>query len=235
MAGFKSFVVSFGIGIRRRIIKMTMADVRCKYCGSTNVVKFGTYKGTQQYWCNNCKRKFADKDTLFKMKVPVNQIASAIGMYYDGLSQNEVCYQLKHIYGTDVSNFAVYNWLGRFTKDAIKITDSYQPNTGYVWLADETAVKVGGKQYWLLDIIDVKTRFLLAVRLSLYRRVEDIQAVLKAAYNRSGILPGVIMTDHLQAYIHAIPAVFGDKTRHLQVKKITARPNNNRRCSLRSR
>ncbi len=208
---------------------MIMANVRCKYCDSTNVVKFGSYNGVPRYWCNDCKRKFTDKNTLFKMKTPVNQVASAIGMYYDGLSQNKVCFQLKRIYNADVSDFAVYNWIERFTKDAIKITDSYQPNTGYVWLADETAVKIGDRkqQCWLLSIIDVKTRFLLAARLSQYRRVEDIQEVLKEAYNCSGRLPKVIMTDQLHAYVHAIPTIFGDKTRHLQVKKFTERPNNN--------
>jgi putative transposase len=98
-----------------------------------------------------------------------------------------------------------------------------------VWLADETAIKIGSKEQvcWLLDIIDVKTRFLLASRLSQYRRVEDIEEVLKEAYNRSGRLPKVIMTDQLRAYNYAIPNVFGEKSRHLQVQKFTARPNNN--------
>jgi len=208
---------------------MTMINIICKYCDSNNVVKFGTYNGTQQYWCNICKRKFSDKDALFKMKTPINQIASAIGMYYDGLSQKKVCFQLKHIYDSDVSDFAVYNWIGRFTKDAIKITDSYQPNTGYVWLIDETAVKLSGQKhtYWLTDVIDVKTRFLLASRLSPYRRVEDIEIVLREAYSRCGKLPKVIMSDQLQAYVYAIPNVFGSKTKHRRVKKFTARPNNN--------
>src|SRR4030042_6255114 len=229
MGNFASFVLSLGYGLKRRVFKMTMADISCNHCGSTNVVKFGSYNGVPRYWCNDCKRKFTDKDTLFKMKTPINQVAAAIGMYYDGLSQNKVRFQLKRIYNTDVSDFAVYNWIELFTKDAIKITDSYQPNTGYVWLADETAIKIGDRkqQCWLLSIIDVKTRFLLAARLSQYRRVEDIQEVLKEAYNRSGRLPKVIMTDHLHAYVHAIPTIFVDKTKHLQVKKLTAKPNNN--------
>jgi putative transposase len=206
---------------------MTIAGVQCKRCGSENVIKKGTYKGVQRYWCNNCHHKFTDKDTLYKMKTPVNQIGTAIGEYYDGLSQNRVRFQLKRIYDADVSDFAVYNWLDRFVKDAIKITDSYKPNTGYVWLCDETAVKVGGKNYWLLDCIDVKTRFLLATRLSPYRRVEDIEALLKEAYNRSGNIPKVVMTDSLQAYTYAIPNTFGNKTKHRKTKKFTARPNNN--------
>jgi transposase-like protein len=227
VANFTAFILSVGHGLKRRVFKMTMTDIKCKLCGSNNVIKRGIVNGVQRYWCNDCQHKFTDKDTLFKMKTPVNQIGTALGEYYDGLSQNRVRFQLKRIYNADVSDYAVYNWLERFTKDAIKITDAYKPNTGYVWLCDETAVKVGGKNCWLLDCIDIKTRFLLATRLSPYRRVEDIEALLKDAYNRSGILPKVIMTDHLHAYVHAVPQVFGDKAKHLQVKKFTARPNNN--------
>lgn len=35
------------------------------------------------------------------------------------------------------------------------------------------------------------------------------------------------MTDHLQAYIHGIKYTFGDKAKHLQIKKFTAKPDNN--------
>jgi transposase-like protein len=43
---------------------MTLADElrRCKHCHSDNVVKFGTYKGTQLYWCKSCQRKFKADD-----------------------------------------------------------------------------------------------------------------------------------------------------------------------------
>ncbi|MBM3141550.1 MAG: DDE-type integrase/transposase/recombinase [Chloroflexi bacterium] len=197
----------------------------CKHCSSNDVVRFGHYKDTQYYWCNNCRRKFSIADTLPKMKTPINQIASALGMYYDGLSINKIRYQLKHLYNTDVSDFAVYNWITRFTRDAIVITSQYKPNTGYVWLCDETVIKISGKKYWLISVIDIKTRFLLASRLSHYRRVEDIQETLKEAYNRSGMIPKVLMTDRLQAYIYAIPMTFGDKAKHLRVKKLTAKPS----------
>jgi len=202
-------------------------EIVCKHCGSPDVVKYGKFGDTQYFWCKKCERKITALDTLPKMQTPIKQVASAISMYYDGLSQNDIRKQLKQIYGNDVSDFAVYNWIERFTKDAVNITNHYRPNVGYVWLADETVIKVGGKQYWLLDIIDVKTRFLIASKLSPTRRVEDIQDVLKEAYARTGIIPKVIMTDHLEAYIYGIKLTFGDKAKHLQVKKFTAKPNNN--------
>jgi transposase-like protein len=202
-------------------------EVICKHCGSPNVVKYGKVGDTQYFWCHGCKKKITALDTLPKMQTPIKEVASAVSMYYDGLSQNDIRRQLKQIYNRDVSDFAIYNWVERFTKDAVNMTNQYRPDVGYVWLADETVINVGGKQCWLLDVIDVKTRFLIASKLSPTRRIEDIQDVLREAYARTGRVPKVIMTDHLEAYIYGIKFVFGDQAKHLQVKKFTAKPNNN--------
>jgi len=204
-----------------------MNEIACKYCQSANTIKFGTHEGIQRYYCKDCDRKFTELDTLSKMQFPINQVAAAVSMYYEGLSLNEIKRVIKQIYHCDVSDYGIYGWVERFTKDAKKITSSYRPDVGYVWLADETVIDIAGKQYWLIDVIDVKTRFLVASHLSPYRRVEDIQATLKEAYQRTGRIPNVIMTDQLQAYIYAINLTFGDKAKHLQVKKFTSKPNNN--------
>lgn len=201
--------------------------IRCKYCQSVDIIKFGIYEGVQRYYCKDCQRKFTLSDTLLKMQTSIAQISSAVAMYYEGLSLNEISRMLKQIYNIDISDQGIYNWIERFTNDAKKIIKGYHPDVGYVWMADETSIGIAGKQYWLIDIIDIKTRFLIASHISPYRRVEDIQEALKEAYAFTGRVPKVIMTDHLAAYIHAINLTFGDKTKHLQVKKFTATPNNN--------
>ena len=38
--------------------------MECKYCESENVRKYGTYKETQYYYCNDCKRKFSNPDAI---------------------------------------------------------------------------------------------------------------------------------------------------------------------------
>lgn len=209
---------------------MSYAEVNqivCKYCNSLDIVKYGKHDDVQYFWCKKCGRKFTELDTLPKMQTPTKVVASAVSMFYDGLSQNDIRRQIKQIYTIDISDFAVYNWIQRFSKDAIEITDRYRPSVGYVWLADETVIDIGGKQYWLLDVIDYKTRFLIASRLSPTRRVEDIQEVLKEAYNRTGRVPNVIMSDQLEAYVYGVKLTFGDKAKHLQIKKFSAKPNNN--------
>ena len=204
-----------------------MSEIACKYCGSENIVKDGTNVGEQYYLCRSCNKRFNLKDALVHMKTPVSAVAAAVSMYYKGMSINSIRQELKQIYNIDVSDFAVYYWVERFTKNMVNEANHYRPEVGYVWLADETVINVAGKEYWLLDVIDVKTRFLIASKLSLTRRVEDVQDVLRQAYARTGRIPKVIMTDHLQAYIYGIKYTFGDQSKHLQVKKFTVRPNNN--------
>ena len=79
-------------------------DIKCKYCGSSGVVKFGTYKGVQRYWCKSCQRKFKADDTLFYMQTPANQVSSALNMYYEGMSIKAIRRQLQQEYNNSPSD-----------------------------------------------------------------------------------------------------------------------------------
>lgn len=50
------------------ITETTIREITCKNCGSTAVVKFGSYKGVQRYFCKACKRKFKADDDVFHMR-----------------------------------------------------------------------------------------------------------------------------------------------------------------------
>ncbi len=198
---------------------MEAKPITCKYCNSTDVVKDGTNTGEQYFLGHSCNHRFNTKDTLEHMKTSINAIAASISMHYRGMSVNSIRQELRQLYDMDVSDYGVYSWISQFTKGTVNVTNRCEPEVGYVWLADETVINIGGKDYWLLDVIDVKTRFLIASKLSPTKRVEDVQDILKEAYQRTGRIPKVIMTDHLWAYIYGIKMTFGDQTRHLQVKK----------------
>ena len=76
----------------------TTEIIRCKYCQSVDIIKFGIYEGVQRYYCKDCQRKFTLLDTLLKMQTSIAQISSAVAMYYEGLSLNEISRMLKQIY-----------------------------------------------------------------------------------------------------------------------------------------
>jgi len=221
-----NIIVEMAVDIERRTKRFEM--VKCKYCGSENVVKFGTYKGVQRWWCKDCKRKFIDTDALYKMKTPIRQIASALSGYYGGMSLNAICRHLEQQYETSFTDAGIYTWLIRFTKDAIKEAKKHTPDVGKVWVADETVLKIGGKNTWFWDIIDAKTRFLLASHISQTRTIKDARTLMEEASKRAGnATPDIILTDKLSAYLEGIERTFGADTKHIPIKGLTARFNTN--------
>ena len=202
--------------INNQQVKVPYVTITCKYCGSHNVIRYGTYNGQQRFWCKDCKRKFADNDALPDMQTPVEQIGAAIGMFYEGQSLNSITRLLTQIYGSYPSDSTVYRWVSRFTKCAVKDLKEYKPDVGSVWVADETMLDLDGKKVWFWDIIDAKTRFLIATHISPTRTIRDAQMLMRKAYNRTGKTPRVIYTDKLLAYLDGIELTFGADTKHKQ-------------------
>ena len=202
-------------------------DVTCKYCGSHNVIRYGHFRGVQRFWCKQCRRKFADNDALPNMQTPVEQVGAAIGMFYEGQSLNSVRRMLTQIYGSYPSDSTVYRWVSRFSKRAGKRVADLKPDVGDVWIADETVLKMDGKNVWFWDIIDAKTRFLLASHISRTRTTKDAQKLMESALERAGKIPRVICTDRLKSYLDGIELTFGADTKHRQGGPFDVEANTN--------
>ena len=192
--------------------------MNCKHCNSPNVIKFGTFNGIQRYWCKDCKRKFADNRALPKMKTDVNIISAAMSCYFGGMPLDAIQRHLQQQFRIYYSEMGIYNWVKRFSKEAVDRTKNFKPITGDTWVADETVLKVGGRNVWFFDVIDEKTRYLLASRLAQSRTIKEAALVMNEAKRRAGKSPKRIITDRLAAYIDGIELVFGSDTKHIQSK-----------------
>jgi len=208
-------------------MKVTYTDFRCKYCNSENIIKYGKFRGIQRYFCNDCKRKFADNDALPNMKTSTDQVGAALNMYYEGMSLNAIRRQLDQTHRNYPSDSTVYEWIERFSKEAISEAKKYTPNVGDVWVADETVLKIDGKNIWFWDIIDAKTRFLLASHVSANRGTREAKALMEKAQARAGKTPKVVLTDKLAAYIDGIEQAFGADAKHIQSKPFTVKDSTN--------
>jgi len=197
---------------------------KCKFCDSKKVVAYGTYRGIPRWWCKTCKRKFVHNDALPKMKTAIVQVASALSMYYEGMSLHGIRRNLEQTYRIYPSTSTVYEWVVRFTKVAIKAAQDCKPDVGSVWIADETVLKIEGLNIWFWDIIDSKTRFLLASHISTGRTTRDAKLFVEKAALRAGKVPRIIITDKLAAYLDGIELAFGAETKHIAAKKLTASP-----------
>jgi putative transposase len=126
--------------------------------------------------------------------------------------------QQYHHYYTEMG---IYNWIIRFAQEAVERTKDFHPMVGDTWIADETVLKVGGRNVWFFDVIDEKTRYLLASRLTESRATKEAALVMNEAKRRAGKSPKRILTDKMGAYLDGIEMVFGSATKHIQSTPFT--------------
>jgi transposase-like protein len=152
---------------------------------------------------------------IVKMKTPSKQIASALGMYYGGMSLDAIQQQFRQDHDLDMSESNYWNWVKRFTKEAIRQTKSFKPeNIGDTWIADETYMKLGDRNVYFWDIIDSKTNFILATHPSFSRSGGDAHILMRLARMKAGKYPKVVVTDKLNSYIMGVGDEFGCRTVH---------------------
>jgi len=189
--------------------------IACKWCGSTDIKKYGTRKGVQEYLCLKCGRKFIAKEAPYRKQMSSELIGTSISSYYDGLSFADIARRLGEG-GNPTNESTVYRWVISYAEKAIKMMESYKPKVSDVWIADETTLKFEKHIHWLWDIIDRDTRFLLASYLSDNRGTRQAQRLMELAAKRAGKAPKVVITDKLAAYLDGIELTFGADTEHVQ-------------------
>lgn len=200
------------------ISKAIDVDVpKCKFCQSINVVKNGIRNGVQYYLCKECGRGFVYNRALPGMRYPIRIVADAVYDYYAGVSLNKIRDGIDQKIGRKPADSSIYGWVKKLTRIGLAEAKNHTPKVGDKWLADECVLKLkDGKKYWLINVIDHDTRFLLASRLSSSRGIKDICLAFKVARDKAKKSPKLMLTDGWQAYIDGCELVFGADTEHVK-------------------
>ena len=202
--------------------------VDCPYCGSNKVVKNGRRDGYQRYLCRPCGKQFKHTGELHGRHAPTGRIAAAIRMFYSGLSYKQIGENLaERDEIPEPSKQTIYEWVKEYTDEAVEAMQDYPAQTGPEWVADEMQVKVGGEQLWNWNVMDAKTRYVLASHLTPNRDIRAAVAVLQKAARAAATPPETIKTDRLGSYPAAIKEVFPE-AKHVKSDGIRALINNNR-------
>ena len=205
---------------------MQSVTVRCPHCASSEVVKRGFHDRKQTFACKACRRRFFQSDETLDGRA--GQVGAAVNMYYDGLSYKRIAENIAEMFDRpEPSKRSVYQWVRTYTNKAIDEMKEHKAHTGDEWVADEMVLKVGGRNYWNWNVMDSKTRYILASHLSDRREKIDAAAVMQKARDAAANLPKRIETDRLSSYIDGIDMVFGGEVDHVQSEGIYARVNNN--------
>ena len=210
-------------------IQELITPATCKHCQSKRTRRYGHTRAKRQRWlCRDCHHTFIENENILPgMKTPTEQIGAALAMFYEGLSLNAIRRHLKQFYGNMPSDSTVYEWITRYSKEAINKDKEYTPKVGDVWMIDETVLKIAGKNVWFYDVLDMKTRYLLSSHLAEKRYLGDARLALGRAGRKADMKPRIVISDGLPSYPQAVGDVFGCATKHIKYKGFTTQPNNN--------
>ncbi|MDH5482870.1 MAG: IS6 family transposase [Candidatus Bathyarchaeota archaeon] len=180
----------------------------CKYCGSENVVKNGHVNEKQFYLCKNCGHKFVEPKAYPKMRTKGRIIATAIDLYFEGLSVRKVQAQIDKIFDVKVSQVSIWKWMKKYSELVSEFVETLNPILVGIYKVDETAIKCKGVQKWFWEIIDEQTKFLVASHLSGARTAEDAIALFGKSLKIAKRKPISIYVDGLPAYVQGYNKVF---------------------------
>ena len=201
--------------------------VNCPDCESGHVVKIGKRDGYQRYLCRDCLKKFRITGEAPGQKSHAEMVGAALDMYFSGMSYKQVAENLEKVYDIpEPSKNTIWLWVHDYSKAAVKRMKDYPANVGDEWVADEMQLKVGGDRLWNWNVLDTKTRYVLASHLSRNRGIRDAEIVMKKAARATNVKPKTIKTDGLSGYVEGIQRVFPG-VKHIVSQGIYEEVNNN--------
>jgi transposase-like protein len=243
------FAVQFSLKLKSDVEQQSTAQqiaeveqkVTCPFCKSVDVGRWGNRKtsfgSVQRYACQGCNHTFVVDKGFCRMKFSPKVITLTLDLFFKGVSQRKIADHLKQFEEITVDQSTILRWIRKYLKLLSKYAEKYKADAGNIWHSDETTIflkKEGEKKYyeWIWNVMDAKTRYLLACQITETRFVKDARKPLKTAKEAANKLPDAIVTDGLQAYNGAIKAEFyGLNERiqnpHVRLKDFETKPNNN--------
>lgn len=209
-----AFAVKFWVASRVEIQEKPkpkiFADdaIQCVKCGSIRVVRYGHSDGKQIFKCRDCSRKFRE-GLLKKVRYSPETITLTLDLYFSGLSLRKIARTLNDHFDMNLGNATVYRWIQKYVPQISEYVNSLTPQLSDTWQADELFVKMKGGVIhkgnkglaFLWNIMDRKTRFLIASKLSKGRDIDGaVRAFKEASKNAHESQPEMIITDSLKAY-----------------------------------
>ena len=162
------------------------------------------------------------------LRLPVDPHKCPIAAHYTLNYPATLTEHIGQYFDQETNTATVYRWVRDLSKRADEVLRPMKVDTGGVWVADEVAVKVGGKRYWLFNVMDSDTRFLLSAYLSPTRTTRAAATALAMARQRSNNPPRQLKTDGLASYRDAVPRAFPTHpVKHIVSQGIRAQINNN--------
>ena len=187
-------------------------ELVCPDCKKGEHTRDGWYHGKhekrQRYKCTVCKRRFRDNLGFEYSQVPRLYITLALMLSGMGMAAANIQMTLRHL-GVGVHVDTITRILEHYSKVVEEYTKTVKPPcVGDKWDCDEKHQKVRGKESYIVAVMDLATRFVLAWDISPTKEKYDAVPLPRAARDMAGRIPRLFITDGLDQYHIAFKRVF---------------------------
>ncbi len=188
-------------------------SIQCDKCGSIRVIKYGIRASKQTYLCKDCNHKFVPS-LIKKSKFTPELVSLTLDLYFSGMSLRKIARVVSSHTDQHLGATTIYDWIQKYIPKISQYANSLKPELSDTWHGDELFVKMRNGIHhttrdnrkfehiaFLWNVMDRKTRFLLASKLSPERdKFGAFQAFKEARENSHGQYPEKIFVDSHGAY-----------------------------------
>ena len=193
----------------------------CPHCNSEEVVRRGTFEtqthGKQQMlYCKKCGKRCIERTPFYRMRNRPEKITLCLDLFYRGISTRKIQEHLQAFYPQNSSHKSIYKWVVKYARMISNFTDNLKLQVGKEIQVDEMEYhrrkqrnRKGVDKNWFIDILDCKTRFIVASEYVRAREQKEIKRVIKRAKLKTENQITIVTTDGLTAYENIIKKNWG--------------------------
>jgi transposase-like protein len=154
-------------------------------------------------------------------------------LYFKGVSLRKIKDHLHQFYGREIHHETIRRWIARFTRKMNEYVAQFKPKTSGTWHADEQFVDARNRKHaygvaFTWNVMDSKTRFLIASKVTAIRSRVEAKGIFKEAESNAGKIPEKVITDSLHAYGYGIKHGFSRHVEHEKYKDFQSKTQNNK-------
>ena len=137
--------------------------MKCPYCGSEDIVKAGKrynkYTTKQIYKCNECKRRFIERDGFEYMTYPKEIIVKTLHLYAEGLSLSKIRDFIWQHEGYYLYDSVILYWVRKYARLLENFEKNKKPKIKGRIHVDEVVLKEKGNMRYDINAVDGKTGY----------------------------------------------------------------------------
>ena len=183
----------------------------CPKCRSAKIAfhcwRYNKSGPVKRFRCKHCGKTFSDRNGFEGMKNQAKIIATALDLYFRGLSLRKISEHFETLYKVKVSYTTIYYWLAKYVEIVEDLTQRVPVTTGERLAADETLVRLRGRHLVLWGLLDRETKVLVAEHISARRSANDACILLEKGRKKTKDTQNPVSeltTDGLESYTEAV-------------------------------